>query len=170
MLERFPNLCHLWFLWKLHQLNQLYRNSRKCFCVSKNQIPLAHETRLCLAASQPTVCVYLPIHDACIPLQSWCPESAWSCCGLNRSIQSVGGWWRWWWEMWPITRAAVVDQHKAGNHGNNDDATNPLALERHKAVWLESSKVGHKVCNCYDSGQLSCCRLKVRCENKKTAH
>lgn len=89
--------------------------------------------------SEQSVYVYLTIHDACKTLQGWCPESVWSCCGLNRSIQCLGRWrrrWWWWWGMWSITRGAVVHQHKAGNHSNNDDASNTLTLRETESSLL----------------------------------
>lgn len=80
--------------------------------------------------------IYLMIHDTWVPLQRCCLESLWSVryfSGLNSRIQTVRGRWgrRTWWGSWSVTRAAVVHQQKAGNHGNDDDATNPLALQGH---------------------------------------
>ena len=78
--------------------------------------------------------IYLMIHDTCEPLEWRRPESLKSLrllCGRTRSIQPAGS--RWWcgWRRWSVTGAAVVHQHNACNHGDDDDATNPLVLRRH---------------------------------------
>lgn len=91
-------------------------------------------TGLDLVHREQMVRIYLMIHDTWVPLQRCCLESLWSVryfSGLNSRIQTVRGRWgrRTWWGSWSVTRAAVVHQQKAGNHGNDDDATNPLALQ-----------------------------------------
>lgn len=93
-------------------------------------------TGLDLVHREQMVRIYLMIHDTWVPLQRCCLESLWPVryfSGLNSRIQTVRGRWgrRTWWGSWSVTRAAVVHQQKAGNHGNDDDATNPLALQGH---------------------------------------
>lgn len=78
--------------------------------------------------------VYLVIHDTCVPLQCrrWeSPRSIGLLLGRSGTIRTA---WRWWWRgRGSVAKAAVVvHQHKAGNHGDKNDATNPLALERHE--------------------------------------
>lgn len=121
--------------------------------------------------------VYLVIHDTRVPLEGWRLVSLPSLRlrgGWNSSIYTSGRRWRWWchWGRWSATRAAVVHQHKAGNHGDNDNATNSLALERHmkdtsskEGKQHGSQKISHRACiSLVENSQL------IKCQRSKLRH